>query len=101
MREVIHLRKALGLDDPKYDALREVIREQSEIARRLYDERTERGLTQEQVAKLVGTTPGVISRMEDGDYNLARSRMILQRFIDAPASKPPSALAPVASGVGG
>ena len=91
MREKINLRKHLGLDDPKYDALRAVIREQSDIAGKLYDLRTERGLSQEEVAALVGASASVIFSMEEGDYDLRQSRKILQRFIDALASEPPAA----------
>jgi len=39
-----------------------------EIARKIYDLRTAAGLTQRQLAKLVGTTASVICRLEDADY---------------------------------
>ena len=38
------------------------------IARRIYDLRERAGLTQRQLAKLVGTTASVICRLEDADY---------------------------------
>ena len=39
-----------------------------EVAQLLYDERTAAGLTQKQLADLVGTSPSHISRLEDADY---------------------------------
>lgn len=40
-----------------------------DIAQQIYDLRTKAGLTQKQLANLVGTTQSVISRLEDADYN--------------------------------
>ena len=39
-----------------------------DIARKTYNLRTAAGLTQRQLAKLVGTTASVICRLEDADY---------------------------------
>ncbi len=44
-------------------------REQAEIAGQIYKLRTKAGLTQAQLAKKVGTTQSVISRLEDADYS--------------------------------
>ena len=41
----------------------------ADVARKLYDLRTAAGLTQRQLAELVGTTASVICRMEDADYD--------------------------------
>jgi transcriptional regulator with XRE-family HTH domain len=38
------------------------------IAQEIYDLRTKAGLTQKQLAKMIGTTDSVISRLEDADY---------------------------------
>jgi DNA-binding XRE family transcriptional regulator len=38
------------------------------LARKIYELREQAGLTQNGLAKLVGTTPSVISRLEDSDY---------------------------------
>jgi ribosome-binding protein aMBF1 (putative translation factor) len=38
------------------------------IAQEIYDLRAKAGLTQRQLAKLIGTTDSVISRLEDADY---------------------------------
>ena len=38
------------------------------MAGKIYDLRTKAGLTQRQLAKLVGTTASVIAQLEDADY---------------------------------
>lgn len=38
------------------------------VARMIYDARNKAGLTQKELAKLVGTTQSVIARLEDADY---------------------------------
>ena len=52
------------------------------IAQDIYALRTRAGLTQKQLAKLVGTTDSVISRLEDADYK-GHSLKILQRICSA------------------
>lgn len=54
----------------------------AQIARDLYDLRTKAGLTQRQLAKLVGTTALVICRLEDADYE-GHSLLLLQRIAAA------------------
>ena len=51
--------------------LREMVDEESvyaQIATQIYDLRKSKGLTQAQLAELVGTTQSVIARMENSDY---------------------------------
>jgi len=38
------------------------------VARMIYDARNKAGLSQKELAKLVGTTQSVIARLEDADY---------------------------------
>jgi len=38
------------------------------VARQIYELRTARGLTQQQLAELIGTKQPVIARLEDADY---------------------------------
>lgn len=38
------------------------------VARMIYEARTKAGLTQKELAKLVGTSQSVIARLEDADY---------------------------------
>jgi DNA-binding XRE family transcriptional regulator len=54
----------------------------AEVARKIYDVRTKAGLTQKQLAKLAGTTPSVISRLEDADYD-GHSLAMLKRIAAA------------------
>ena len=51
----------------------------AEVARKLYDLRMQAGLTQAALAKLVGTTASVISRLEDADYD-GHSLAMLRRI---------------------
>ena len=53
-----------------------------EVARKIYDLRTQAKLTQRQLATLVGTTPSVISRLEDADYE-GHSLAMLNRIAAA------------------
>ena len=58
-------------------------RENLNIAEQIYNLRSREGLSQKQLAKLVGTTQSVISRLEDADYNghsLAMLRKIATAF---------------------
>jgi len=57
----------------------EVARANEEIARKIYELRTVAGLTQTQLAKLIGTTASVICRLEDADYE-GHSLPILRRI---------------------
>ena len=52
------------------------------VAQMVYDARTTAGLTQAQLARLVGTTQSVISRLEDSDYG-GHSLSMLQRIAEA------------------
>ncbi len=52
------------------------------IAQELYSLRAKSGLTQRQLARLVGTTPSVISRLENADYS-GHSLNMLQRIAAA------------------
>jgi DNA-binding XRE family transcriptional regulator len=52
------------------------------VARKIYQLRKRAGLTQEQLAKLVGTTTSVICRLEDADYE-GHSLAMLRRIARA------------------
>lgn len=68
----------IGNDPETLDALAEE-RLHSTIAQQVYDLRKEAGLTQTQLAKKVGTTGSVISRLEDADYE-GHSLSMLRRI---------------------
>jgi transcriptional regulator with XRE-family HTH domain len=65
--------------------LRDLIAEEAinvRVARLLYDARNKAGLTQKELAKLVGTTQSVIARLEDADYE-GHSLTMLHRIAAA------------------
>jgi ribosome-binding protein aMBF1 (putative translation factor) len=69
-------------DDAQRKASVEAERVNAEVARMIYDLRTEAGLTQAELAGLVGTTQSVISRLEDSDYE-GQSLSMLTRIANA------------------
>ena len=54
----------------------------AEIAQMIYDARTQAGLTQKQLAELIGTKQLVIARLEDADYE-GHSLAMLHRIAAA------------------
>ena len=76
------LRNRYVKDDPERIASVETERMNAEIARLIFSVRIEAGLTQQQLAALVGTTQSVISRLEDADYD-GHSLSILNRIAAA------------------
>jgi ribosome-binding protein aMBF1 (putative translation factor) len=68
--------------DPEKGAAFEEELANGEVARKIYDPRTKAGLTQKRLAALVGTTPSVISRLEDSDYE-GHSLAMLRRIARA------------------
>jgi ribosome-binding protein aMBF1 (putative translation factor) len=69
-------------NDPE---LREMIGEETihaHVARMIYEARTRAGLTQQQLADLIGTKQSVIARLEDADYE-GHSLTMLQRIAAA------------------
>jgi len=57
-------------------------RQRADAAQAIYDARTQAGLTQEQLAGLVGTCQSAISRLEDADYE-GHSLQMLERIARA------------------
>ena len=55
-------------DDAGRKASLEEERLNAQVARTIYQMRADAGLTQKQLADLIGTTQSVISRLEDADY---------------------------------
>jgi ribosome-binding protein aMBF1 (putative translation factor) len=69
----------------KDEDLKRLIEEEAlnvKVARMIYEARTKAGLTQQQLAKRVGTTQPVIARLEDADYR-GHSLTMLQRIATA------------------
>lgn len=67
---------------PEMLAALEEARANDEVARKIYALRTKAGLTQQQLAKLVGTTASVICMLEDADYK-GHSLSMLRRVAAA------------------
>jgi predicted transcriptional regulator len=67
---------------PEIAQLMEEERVNAEIARQIYQLRTKAKLTQLELARRVGTTASVISRLEDADYE-GHSVSMLHRIADA------------------
>jgi ribosome-binding protein aMBF1 (putative translation factor) len=54
-----------------------------DISRKIFELRSKAGMSQSQLAKRVGTTQSVISRLEDADYD-GHSLWMLRRIASAP-----------------
>jgi len=78
--KILHKRFYAGRRE-RLAALEEA-RANAEVAREIYNLRQRAGLTQKQLAGLVGTTPSVISRLEDADYE-GHSVAMLRRIAAA------------------
>ncbi|MBN3881757.1 MAG: helix-turn-helix transcriptional regulator [Nostoc sp.] len=80
--DALKIIKKMMKEDPE---LQEMVRESSinaQVSQIIYDARKEAGLTQQQLADLVGTTQSVIARLEDADYE-GHSLSILARIAAA------------------
>jgi len=94
--DIIHERYFRG--KPDMLEMLEEARVNDDIARKIYNFRTAGGLTQRQLAKLVGTTASVICRLEDADYEghslamliriaAALNKRVKIEFVPAPRSR--------------
>lgn len=74
-------------DDPQLNQIYAEAKINAHVAQLIYDARKEAGLTQAQLAQLVGTQQSVIARLEDADYEghslsmLNRVAEVLQRKV--------------------
>lgn len=75
------LKRRTGIDS-KTDPRAKAIGRQYDVAQMIYDARTKAGLTQAELAKLIGTRQSVISRLEHADYE-AQSLSMLERIAAA------------------
>ena len=67
---------------PKRQAQLEQARTDDEVDRRIYQLRNDAGISQRELAKMVGTTASVICRLEDADYK-GHSLPMLRRIAAA------------------
>ncbi|MBD2255297.1 helix-turn-helix domain-containing protein [Nostoc parmelioides] len=72
----------LTSSDPELEAMVAEASINAEVAQLIYEARTSSGLTQKQLAELVGTKQPVIARLEDGDYE-GHSLSMLQKIAHA------------------
>lgn len=76
------LRKRIYEGNPERIAQLEEARANDAVARKIQALRTEAGLSQRQLAKLVGTTASVVCRLENADYE-GHSLAMLNRIAAA------------------
>ncbi len=69
-------------DDPERKASLREERVNAQVAQLIHDRRSEAGLSQKELADLIGTTQSVISRLEDADYK-GHSLTVLNRIATA------------------
>lgn len=80
--DVVKWMERMAGDDPRIKRWMEEEEIGIEVAHLIYDARTEAGLTQKQLAELVGTKQPVIARLEDSDYH-GHSLTMLHRIAKA------------------
>ena len=66
-------------DDAELREVYEQAKVNVQVAQLIYDARIEAGLSQRELARMIGTTQSVISRLEDADYE-GHSLSILSRI---------------------
>lgn len=82
--------------DPKMQEILATARMNADVAQLIYDAREQAGLTQKQLADLVGTKQPVIARLEDADYE-GHSLAMLQRIATALHKRLEIRLSPVSN----
>ena len=71
----------IGNDPEQQQAFEEALADY-DVARRIYDLRTNAGLSQRELARRIGTTASVICQLEDADYQ-GHSLLMLRRIAAA------------------
>jgi len=67
-KNAIHIMKHRVENDPELQELVKEERVNLQVALAIREARESAGLTQKELAKMIGTTQSVISRLEDADY---------------------------------
>lgn len=80
-RNALKILKGVTGDDPKRLAAIAQARINCRVAQMIYDARTKAGLSQSELAELIGTKQPVIARLEDADYE-GHSLSMLQRIAE-------------------
>ncbi|MBE9008222.1 helix-turn-helix transcriptional regulator [Fortiea sp. LEGE XX443] len=80
--DAIKIINKLTSSDPELEAMVAEASINAEVAQLIYEARTSSGLTQKQLAELIGTKQPVIARLEDADYE-GHSLSMLQKIAQA------------------
>jgi DNA-binding XRE family transcriptional regulator len=95
--EILHRRYVRG--DAKKLAELDQIRADNAVARKIHDLRTQAGLSQRELAKLIGTSASTINRLEDADYE-GHSLATLNRIAEALDRRVEIRFVPIRPGAG-
>ena len=87
MRKYIPVEEAFGRwhEDPAYRAAYDALEEEFALAKALIEARSRADMTQEEVAKAMGTTQAFVARLEGG-HNMPSTRT-LKKFAAATGSR--------------
>lgn len=77
--DAIKIIDKMNRNDPELQEMVAVASINAEVAQLIYDARTKAGLTQKELAELIGTKQPVIARLEDADYE-GHSLSMLQKI---------------------
>ena len=77
-RQAVEILDRMAGDDAELKRLTEEARINAKVAQMIYDARQSAGLSQAQLAERIGTKQGVISRLEDSDYEGHSLSMLLK-----------------------
>ena len=80
--DAVEIMKDMIGDDPQLQEMYNEVKVNAHVAQLIYDARTEAGLSQTELAKMIDTTQSVISRLEDADYE-GHSLSMLSRIAKA------------------
>jgi ribosome-binding protein aMBF1 (putative translation factor) len=78
-KDAIKIIDKMTRTDPQLEAMVAVSAINAEVAQLMYEARNKAGLTQKQLAELIGTKQPVIARLEDADYE-GHSLSMLQKI---------------------
>lgn len=80
--DAVEIMKDMIGDDPQLQEMYNEATLNAHVAQLIYDARTEAGLSQTELARMIDTTQSVISRLEDADYE-GHSLSMLSRIAKA------------------
>lgn len=81
-KDAIKIIDKMTRTDPQLEAMVAASAINAEVSQLIYEARTKAGLTQKQLAELIGTKQPVIARLEDADYE-GHSLSMLQKIAHA------------------